>query len=82
VADRTTFTILWPHDGARQLAFHVDAELPPFGPLEKRLRAIAAIASSHAGLRLMLLSAFADEWAVTEFPTVGGVTTVRMVPLR
>ena len=47
VTDRTTFTILWPHDGARQLEVVVDADLPEFGPLEKRVRDIASIASSH-----------------------------------
>ena len=44
---RTTLTILWPHDGALELELVVDADLPAFGPLEKRVRGIATIASSH-----------------------------------
>jgi hypothetical protein len=58
----TIFTILWLHDGAQQLEVHVDADLPPFGPLEKPVRGIASTARSHAGLRLLLESAFAGLW--------------------
>jgi hypothetical protein len=76
-----TFTILWPHDGARQLAVFVDADLPAFSPMEKRIRGIASIASSHGGLRRLLEDAYAAEWSVSVFEAVGGVTTVRLVPL-
>jgi hypothetical protein len=79
---RSTFTNLWQRDGARELEVVVDADLPPFGPLLKRVRGIAAMTKSHTGLRPMLLFALADDWMVTEFPTVGGVTTVRLVPLK
>jgi hypothetical protein len=48
--EQTTFTILWQHDSARQLEVHVDADLPAFSPIENRIRSIASIASTHAGL--------------------------------
>jgi hypothetical protein len=78
MAEQTTFTIAWNHGSARKLEVIVDRDLPAFSPIENRVRNIAGTAHSHAGLRLLLLSAFADQWMVTEFPTVGGVTTVRM----
>lgn len=65
----------------RQLEIVVDADLPPFGPLENRVRSIGSIARSHGGLRMLLESAFADRWTVSVWETVGGVTTVRLVPL-
>lgn len=80
-APRSTFTIAWPHDGVRQLEVVVDADLPAYGPLEKRVRGIAAIASSHGGLRRLLQDALADQWLVTVLETVGGVTTVRLTPM-
>jgi hypothetical protein len=67
---RTTFTILWNHDGARELEVIVDRDLPAFSPIENQVRNIAGIAHSHAGLLLLLLSAFADQWMVTGLPTV------------
>ena len=79
MTDRTTFTILWRHDGARQLEVVVDADLPAFGPLEKRVRGFASIAGSHLGLRTLLNQALADAWTVSVFEAVGGVTTVRLV---
>jgi hypothetical protein len=82
VERRPTFTILWQHDGARQLEVFVDADLPPYGPMEKRIRGIAAIASSHGGLRRLLEDAYAADWTVSVWETVGGVTTVRFAPLR
>jgi hypothetical protein len=39
---RATFTIAWNHDGARELEVIVDADLPAFAPLEKRIRGIAS----------------------------------------
>ena len=45
------------------------------------VRGIASIASSHAGLRMLLESAFADAWTVSVWETVGGVTTVPLVPI-
>jgi hypothetical protein len=77
----TTFTILWNHDGARQLEVHVDADLPAFSPMENRIRSIASIASTHATLRLLLLSAFSDQWHVGVFEAVGGVTGVHLAPI-
>jgi hypothetical protein len=79
---RTTFTVAWPHDGARQLDVVVDADLPPYGPMEKRIRSIASIASSHGGLRRLLEDAYAGEWSVSVLETVGGVTTVRLTPIK
>jgi hypothetical protein len=81
VERQPSFTILWQHDGVRQLDVFVDADLPPYGPMEKRIRGIASIASSHGGLRRLLENAYASEWAVSVFETVGGVTTVRLVLL-
>lgn len=78
---RPSFLIEWQHDGARQLAVFVDADLPPYGPMEKRIRGIASIASSHGGLRRLLEDAYAAEWSVSVLETVGSVTSVRLVPL-
>ena len=78
---RTVFTVGWPHDGARELEVVVEADLPSFGPMEQRIRGIAAIASSHGGLRMLLESAFADRWSVGVFETVGGVTGVHLASL-
>jgi hypothetical protein len=47
VERQPSFTILWQHDGARQLDVFVDADLPPYGPMEKRIRGIASIASAN-----------------------------------
>lgn len=78
---RTAFRVLWQHDGARELEVIVEADLPPFGPMENRIRSIASITSSHGGLRRLLEDAYADRWTVTVLETVGAVTTVRLVPL-
>jgi hypothetical protein len=78
---RTTFTILWHHDGARQLEVHVDADLPAFSPLENRVRSIASIATTHATLRLLLQGAFADRWSNGVLEPVGGVTGVHLAPI-
>jgi hypothetical protein len=58
----------------------VDPDLPPFGQLEKRVRGIASIASSHAGLRLLLETAFSDQWTVRVREGLAGVTAVRIMP--
>jgi hypothetical protein len=42
------------------------------------VRGIASIATSHTGLRHLLLSAFADQWNVIVWQTVGGASTVRL----
>ncbi len=81
VTAHSRFTILWPHDGARQLEVIVDADLPAYGPMEKRIRGIS-IASSHGGPRRLLEDAYAGDWSVSVLETVGGVTTVRLVPLH
>jgi hypothetical protein len=84
---RTTFTIAWNHDGARQLDVVVHRDLPPFGPMEQRIRGIAAIASSHGGLRMLLESALPDQLRVSVRVRVSvreglaGVSWVRLVPL-
>jgi hypothetical protein len=68
--------------GTREVV--VDAHLPPFGPIEQRVRGIAGIASSHGELRMLLESAFADRWSVGVFEAVGGVNGVhlRLCPTR
>jgi hypothetical protein len=76
----TTFTVLWRHDDARQLEVVVDADLPAFSPVENRVRGIAAVAKSHATLRLLLQGAFADRWSIGVFEAVGGVTGVHLAP--
>ncbi len=78
---RTTFTIAWPHDGARQLDVVIDAGQPRSGSMEKRIRGIAEVASSHGALRVLLESAFDDQWSVGVIDEVGGVTTLHMAPL-
>jgi hypothetical protein len=81
VQPSTTFTILWRHDGARQLEVRVDTEMPAFGPVEKCIRGNASIATSHTTLRLLLQGAFADSWSIGVFEAVGGVTGVHLPPL-
>lgn len=76
----TTLTILWPHDGTRELSVVVDAELPAYGPLERRIRSIAEVARAHGGLRLLLENALGATHDVTVWETVGGATTVRLTP--
>jgi hypothetical protein len=80
-APRTTFTIAWSHDGARQLGVVIDADQPRHGPMEKRIRSIAEVATSHGALRMLLESAFADQWSVGVIEAVDDVTAVHMVPL-
>lgn len=72
----TTFTIPWPHDGARQLQVVVDQDLPAYGPLEKRIRSEATMTSSHSGLRFMLEVQLGANWNVTVAATSEGVTAV------
>lgn len=81
-APRTTYTIAWTHDGARQLEISVEADQPRHGPMEKKIRGIADVASSHGALRLLLESAFSDHWSISVLDPVDGVTAVHMAPLE
>jgi hypothetical protein len=78
---RTTFTVAWQHDGAQQLDVVIDADQPRHGPMEKRVRSIADVASSLGALRVLLESAFADQWSVGVIDAVDGVTAVHLAPL-
>ena len=79
MTNRPTFTILWQHDGAVSSRLSSTRTCRRSGRLEKRVRGIASIASSHRGLRMLLEPALADQWTVSVFDAVGGVTTVRLV---
>src|SRR4051812_39992684 len=81
-APRTAFTIAWPRGGARQLEVILDVDQPRYGPMEKRIRGIAEVASSHGALRMLLESAFADQWSVGLDDGVDGVTTVHIARLE
>jgi hypothetical protein len=80
-APRTLFLIEWPHDGARQIEAAIEADLPQYGAIEKRIRNIAQIATSHGALRMLLGSAFGDQWSIGVVDAVDGVTVVHMAPL-
>lgn len=81
-SSQSSFTIPWAQDGARQIEVVIDAHLPPHSPTEKRIRGIAEIATSHGALRVLLESAFADQWSVGVLDAESGVTTVHMAPLE
>lgn len=80
-APLTTFTVPWQREGAQQLEVSIDADQPRYGPMEKRVRSIAEVASSHGALRVLLESAFADQWSVGVIDAVDGVTAVHLAPL-